>query len=344
MNPSHLLAIIQSRYHLEPIQKISRLTGGEWKTLWRLDGAQSAYVASLSHPTTTVDSLVYEHQLLDYLQAQLPQIPAPLLAQDGSSYFVEAGRIVSLFPLMPGNMADRDEGRLPAARFLATFHRIGLAYPNQSARPGIQPWAKWDWCAAEWTQIEEALASRSPTTSLVGQRLWQATGVWATQILERRAQIGQVRAHVQQWLAELAHTGRDLTHGLLHDDFHKKNVLMADGKVTALLDWDSCHPDWLVMDVANATWEFCLDRAAHTLNPHTARLFLQAYVEAGGPVPVSEFDLIIEFICCRRMIEIMDSLRGIVTGGTWDESPDYLVHNLLSLENLRTVRLDLADF
>jgi hypothetical protein len=32
-------------------------------------------------------------------------------------------------------------------------------------------------------------------------------------------------------------------------------------------------------------------------------------------------------------------LRGIATGEAWDESPDYLVHNLIALENLQAVRL-----
>jgi hypothetical protein len=66
---------------------------------------------------------------------------------------------------------------------------------------------------------------------------------------------------------------------------------------------------------------------------------LQAYATASGPVGEQETDLLIPLIRCRRMIEIMSSLRGIVTGGAWDESPNYLVHNLLSLENLQGIRL-----
>jgi Ser/Thr protein kinase RdoA (MazF antagonist) len=339
MNHLSLLETIQSRYSLEPIHQVSRLTGGEWKTLWRLEGAQTSYVASLSHPTASEESMLYEHRLLRHLQTRLPQAPAPILARDGSSYFVDQGRIVCLLPFMPGAMADGDQVWLPAARFLATFHRVGLTYPDQSARPGVPAWCDWDWCAAEWSWIEEALASTPATTTLAAQRFWQGTREWARQIIKRREQIASERAYFQRWLADLAGSHRNLTVGPLHDDYHGNNLLMEGERVTALLDWDGCHPDWLVLDVANATWEFCLDDQAHTLDHQAARRFLQAYAEAGGPVTQQEFELVIPFIRCRRMIEIMSSLRGIVSGGAWDESPDYLVHNLLALENLRGISL-----
>jgi Ser/Thr protein kinase RdoA (MazF antagonist) len=114
---------------------------------------------------------------------------------------------------------------------------------------------------------------------------------------------------------------------------------VADGEVTALLDWDGCHPDWLLFDLSNGIWEFCHDDESHTLVVKDAEAFLQTYAACGGPITGGEFDLIIEFIRCRRMIEILTALRGIATGAAWDESPDYLVHNLLSLENLRGSRL-----
>ena len=332
-----LVETIQARYGLEPIIQVSPLSGGEWKTLWRLDGAQRAYVASISHPTTAVESIAYEHRLLHYLHTQLPPVPAPLLAQDGSSYFVDEGRLVCLLPLMPGTMADGAAVRLPAARFLADFHRVGMDYPDRSPRPGVPTWHAWDWCAADWPLIEEALASRLATTNVVGQRFWQAAGEWAPQIRERREQIKAERAHFQQWLAELAHVTPLLTRGLVHDDYHDNNLLVEGERVTALLDWDGCHPDWLLLDLSNAAWEFCHDDEAHTLDPAAAQAFLQAYMEAGGPVTAQEVDLIIPFIRCRRMIEVLWSLHGMVTGGPWDESPDYLVHNLIALENLRSL-------
>ncbi len=333
------LELIRARYEIDPINQIAPLTGGEWKTLWRLDSARTAYVVSISHPTATVASITYEHRLLRFLHAQLPQVPAPLPERDGGSYVIEQGEIISVFPLMPGQMVDRDLARLPAARFLARFHQVGRTFPNQSARPGVSAWRDWDWSAAAWPAISVALANRPQTTNISRERFWQATGAWAPQIIERREQIVAERTHFQQWGADLAQSDRTLTSGLIHDDYHGNNLLLEDGQVTALLDWDGCHPDWLVLDVANGLWEFCQDKDTHALDVHAARSFLDAYVAAGGVVPEQEFDLLIPAIRCRRMIEIMASLQGIVLGEVWDESPDYLVHNLIALENLRGISL-----
>jgi Ser/Thr protein kinase RdoA (MazF antagonist) len=261
------------------------------------------------------------------------------LARDGSSYFVEQGRLVSLLPLLPGEMADGDQVCLVAADFLARFHRVGVGYPDRSPRPDVPAWREWDWCAAEWSQIEEALGSTPAATSTVGQRFWQACGAWASEISERRAQIRAERDHCQQWIADLTRWTRPLTVGPVHDDYHDNNLLVDEAQVTALLDWDGCHPDWLLWDVSNALWEFCHDDETHALVVKDAQDFLWAYTAAGGPVTAAEYELIIPFIRCRRMIEVLGSLHGIVTGGAWDESPDYLVHNLIALENLRGIRL-----
>ncbi len=335
----HLLALIHAHYALEPIIQVEPLTGGEWKRLWWLDGASASYVVSLSHPTTTVESIAYEHRLLHYLHAHLPQVPAPLLTRDGRSYFTDQGRIICLLPLMPGEMADGEQVHLLAARFLAHFHRVSVDYPDQSPRPGVAAWREWDWHAMAWPAIQAMLATSPETSDPIGQRFWQSCGEWAAAIAERRAQIAEERSYLQQWIADLARSDRPLTTGLLHDDFHGGNLLVADGEVTALLDWDGCHPDWLLFDLSNAIWEFCHDDDTHALVLKDAQAFLQAYAAAGGPVTEAEFALIIPFIRCRRMIEILTALRGIATGEAWDESPDYLVHNLLSLENLQGIRL-----
>lgn len=337
--PHQLVERIQSWYALEPFTAVEPLLGGEWKTLWRLDGAQQTYVLSLSHPTATAASVAYEHRLLHYLHAHLPQVPAPLLARDGSSYFVDQGRIVCLLPWMPGEMADGDGVHLAAARFLARFHQVSVGYPDLAPRPGVPAWHTWSWHAAAWPAIQAMLATPPETTEPIGRRFWQSCGEWAAAIANRRELIARERSHFQQWMAGLAYADRPLTAGLLHDDFHGGNLLMAEGKVTALLDWDGCHPDWLLFDLSNALWEFCSDDERHTLSLPAASAFLDEYTVVGGPVAEAEHDLIIPLIRCRRMIEILTALRGIATGEAWDDSPDYLLHNLIALENLQTVRL-----
>ena len=330
---------LHTRYEIEPITAVAPLAGGEWKTLWRLDGAQAAYVVSLSHPTTTVASMAYEHRLLHYLHVHLPQVPTPLSARDGSSFFVDQGRIACLFPWMPGEMAEGDNVHLLAARFLARFHQVSVCCPDLSPRPDVPAWREWDWHATAWPAIQVMLATTPETQDPIGRHFWDICGEWAAAIANRRQYIAHERSCFKRWIADLARSDRPLTTGLLHDDFHSGNLLMAEGEVTALLDWDGCHPDWLLFDLSNALWEFCSDDENHTLSMSDALAFLNVYAAAAGPVTTAEFDLIIPAIRCRRLIEILTALRGIATGEAWDESPDYLVHNLIALENLQTVRL-----
>ncbi|MCB0128542.1 MAG: phosphotransferase, partial [Caldilineaceae bacterium] len=299
---------LEERYPIGPVRQATALTGGEWKRLWRLECRDGAYVAAICHPTTTVASVAYEHRLLRELQAQLPQIPAPLVACDGSTYFVDEGQISTLLPLMPGTMAEDTETAPAAARFLAHFQAVGLSLADPGPRPGVPAWREWNWYADDWPQIAAMLATKPSATDTVGRRFWQSCGEWAAEIAARRRQIGEERAHFQRWIADLGKTAPP-TMGLVHDDYHGNNLLFADNTITALLDWDNCHPDWLLFDLSNAMWEFCHDDATHSLVVSDAQHFLQEYVDADGPLPAPEFALIVSFIRCRRMIEILGSLR-----------------------------------
>jgi Ser/Thr protein kinase RdoA (MazF antagonist) len=335
-----LAKLVASRYNTGQITQISPLTGGEWKTIFRITSKNGPLVLSIYHPSTTVESIEYEHALLRYLQPRLPQVPAPLIAVDGSSYFLDQGRFASVFPLMPGIPAKRETSRVPAARFLAEFQRVALTYPDHAARPHVPAWNAWDWGEPVWPAIQAQLASSPDRVTGATQRFWQEGGEWAQQIVAHRTQVQEERTHFQQWLAALPQTVPTLAFGLVHDDYYQNNLLIEGGTIRALLDWDGCHPDWMILDLATAVWEFCLDRSAHTLDVRHARTFLEEYQAAGGPISTQEFALILPFIRCRRIIEVISALQGVITGETWNEGhAEYMVHNLISLENLQNVTL-----
>jgi Ser/Thr protein kinase RdoA (MazF antagonist) len=343
MFPPDFFATLQARYALGKIYQSHRLEGGEWKTLLRIDCDRGAFVVSVSHPSAVREGVAYEHAFLRYLNARLPQIAAPLVAQDESTYFFADGRIVTLFPFIPGVIADRDQMRLPAARFLAQYHQAALDYPNRAARPDIPAWWCLDWDANyawHWPTVWTLLESTSATATGAAQRFWQGGGAWAKAIQARRDQIAAERAHFQVWLPQLAHSARPLRIAPIHDDYHRKNLLCNGGQITALLDWDGCHPDWLVFDLSLAIWEFCKDRTKTTMDHAQVQAFIGAYQMANGPVPARDFDLIIPLIRCRRIIEVLFSLQGIVNGDTWDEDfAEYAMGNLVALEKLNSASL-----
>lgn len=333
----HFFDLLQTRYGLDPIIQVGRLTGGEWKVLYRLTTARQALVVSISHPTTTIASVQYEHAFLHYLHSYLSEVPLPIAARDGSTWFVEAGRIVTLLPLMPGQIVDRDRSRLPAARLLARYHQVALTYPERTPRPDVPAWYAADWDQLwDWSGMQRLLHSTPTAPDKTIQHFWQAGAKWTAEIVARREQITQERSAIRQWMHQLAQSDPPLLLAPIHDDYHRKNLLLTGDTVTALLDWDGCHPDWLLLDLSVAAWEFCVDKRQHTLQLGQAQNFVDAYAQAGGPLRRNEHRLIIPLICCRRMIEILSDLQKAVTGDGWDaDCAEYLVHNLRSLENLR---------
>jgi Ser/Thr protein kinase RdoA (MazF antagonist) len=97
------------------------------------------------------------------MNARIPQVPAPLPAQDRTTYFHHAGRIISLFPLMPGQPLhkEREGERLAAARMLAQLHRVALTYPSLAPHPGRAPQAMLNWehnPMWDWPAIQTLLA------------------------------------------------------------------------------------------------------------------------------------------------------------------------------------------
>ncbi len=240
---------------------------------------------------------------------------------------------------MPGEIVDGDTLRLPAAQLLARFHRTALTYPNPAPRPGIPPLRDWNWHsnhAWHWPDVD-ALLNSTPATA---PKFWQASGHAAHTIIARRTQIADERTACARWVGHLIASQRPIAFGIIHDDFYERNLLVRHRRITALLDWDGCHPDWLMMDVSNAVWEFCQDQPAHTLDVGAARAFIDTYLAAGGPITCNELDLLIPFIRFRRVLETLSGLQNAIHGEQWDAGfADYAVHTLVALENLRRVVL-----
>jgi Ser/Thr protein kinase RdoA (MazF antagonist) len=136
----------------------------------------------------------------------------------------------------------------------------------------------------------------------------------------------------RNWVAHLVASGRKLQMAPTQEDYYSHNLLVQARQISGVVDWDECGPEWLAFELGWATWEFCSDKPTHRLNLAWTRRFLAAYREAGGPVPSGDFDLLLPFIRCVRIQEILFNLEQARLGQPW--SPAYMLHNLLSLENL----------
>lgn len=334
MISSQLIALLEEAYPIGSIQSMSPLSGGEWNQLFRLHCDCGAFVLRRSHPTTTVDNLTYEHRAMYFMNLQIPEVPTPIATHDGSTYLCHDDWLVTLFPWMPGRMLDRDKEAecLNAAKMLARLHKAGVAYPNVSARPNYPPLSELNWDHNRlwrWSEVETLLFQ--PANAFLKLAHDPAQRAAAEQIFARRFLIVQEREACRDWITAVRSSGRSLCFGLMQGDYWRNNLLVNEGEVCAVLDWDDCQGEWLVYELGRALWEFCKDSRQHTLNWQKAVHFLKAYQAASGPVPAAEFDLLLPCICCVRVIELLLGLQQAPQVGL----EAHLLHHLLALENLR---------
>jgi Ser/Thr protein kinase RdoA (MazF antagonist) len=192
-------------------------------------------------------------------------------ALDGSTWFWHQGRPVWLVPWAPGGPAGPADRRAVAA-FLGRLH----ACPVQlSARPGHDRLLK-----LPLPPLREYPA---------------AFGPWLTLL-------ARARAELTEFIGWLEQERRPVT-GLTHNDIFEGNVLVNQGRLSAVLDWEEADVDWLVWDLASSLWPFCADR--DRLDQVAVTEFLHSYRAAGGLVPPDEDDLIVRLVRTRRVLEVL---------------------------------------
>jgi Ser/Thr protein kinase RdoA (MazF antagonist) len=106
------------------------------------------------------ESVRWEHALLRFLAEEIDQVVEPLVALDGSTFYVDDGSVVSLFPFLDGEELRSHEARfrheLPT--MLARLHRRAQAWPVADHRPGLpslreRNWDRNDWW--DWSVVEK---------------------------------------------------------------------------------------------------------------------------------------------------------------------------------------------
>jgi Ser/Thr protein kinase RdoA (MazF antagonist) len=115
--------------------------------------------------------------------------------------------------------------------------------------------------------------------------------------------IADARQEAIELIARTART-RKITRGVTHNDIFPGNVLLQDGQVTALLDWEEADLDWLVWDLACSMGPFC-STPAGDLDISAKQDFLDSYRAASGRVPPQEDDLIVPLLRVKRILEVL---------------------------------------
>ena len=297
--PDGLVPELRRRYRLGKLGPAERLTGGYANDVFGLASATGPVVVRVKYPPVDPASIRWEHDLLALLAARVPEVPAPLAARDGTTFFRHGRFAVWLLPHLPGSPARAADPRHgeEVARLLARVHSVGT----------------------------RGLAPRPRHARLRDLPFPEVAGL-PSELADRLPRLAELREETMRLVRELTDSGRPLTTGVVHGDVFPGNVLVHHERASALLDWEEADLDWQAYDLAIAAWFFCrtgaeLDRAA------LAR-FIAAYRGGGGTVPPAEDDLLVPFIRVKRVLEVLRAPTDRHVD--WDEQ----LENLRAAESL----------
>lgn len=103
--------------------------------------------------------------------------------------------------------------------------------------------------------------------------------------------------------------GRNLPQQLIHGDLHYDNVLVADGKVTGLLDFEYCAVDWRAMELA-----ICLSKYAGETNAlDLFDTFTRGFAKH-GILTEAEIEMVPELIILRVLSNVVFFVGRTLTG------------------------------
>jgi homoserine kinase type II len=194
-----------------------------------------------------------EARLLLHLAAAGVSTPAPVPARDGVMVRALAGKAAAIFPWVDGDMLCLPSVTPSAAREVGVaLARMHLAGPPAPA-PGVAPLG-----AGRFGPVDLAARCDRVATS---------------RDAEAREQAEPLR---QAMLAIAARRRADLPTGLVHGDLFRDNVLWHEGRIAALLDFESAHKGPFAYDIAVTilSWSF---REAFDLD--VARAIVSGYRE-----------------------------------------------------------------
>jgi Ser/Thr protein kinase RdoA (MazF antagonist) len=201
-----------------------------------------------------LESVRWEHDLLEFLAAEVPEIVAPIRARDGTTFLLAPdGLVVSVVPFVDGIHMKRRGARVRSQLppLLGRIHTRAKRWPVARQRPAQPAFSELDW----------------------ERNLW-----WDWALLEPSPVLVRTLARTRDWVADAPPLERCAIHG----DFHPGNVLAVQGRPVAVLDWSFARLDWPAFDLACVVGLLALRRDG-SIDREVAERTLAAYANAGGP-------------------------------------------------------------
>jgi len=226
------LADVAAAFELGPVLAHETIAAGTINSNFAVQTDRARWFVRVNEGKAE-DDVAWEARLVAALAAGGVTTPAPVLARDGRPYAPLGTKFVSVFPWRTGRHLAPDEvtpelaGRLGAA--LAQLHRVGLELPVAWRRPSIYD--------------HEHLVARFAGFAGHGDPAL----AHAISVLREELAIA----------ADAAAVRAAATHGIIHGDLFRDNVLWEGGEVTAILDFEQASGGSLAYDLGVCINDWC---------------------------------------------------------------------------------------
>ncbi len=229
------LAEVATAFELGAVRSHHTIAAGTINSNFSVETDRGRWFVRVNEGKAEVD-VAWEARLVTALAAGGVVTPSPVIAQDGRPYAPlasERGKWVSVFPwrtghhLAPDQVTPERADQLGAA--LAQLHLVGAELPVGWRRGSIY-------------DHDHLIARFSRFQSTVDPALAHATAI-----------LGEELAIT----CEQAAIRRRATHGIIHGDLFRDNVLWDAGEVTAILDFEQASAGSLAYDLAVCINDWC---------------------------------------------------------------------------------------
>jgi Ser/Thr protein kinase RdoA (MazF antagonist) len=232
-----------------------------------------------------VRSVRWEHDLLRFLAADVPEVVAPIRARDGTTFLTRGRSVISVFPFVEGRHMKRKGSRVRAQlpRLLGRVHKRASEWPVRHQRPGQPSFRELDWQTNLW---------------------------WDWDLIQPTPVLARTFDRTREWVADSPR----LTRCAIHGDFHPGNVLALNGRPVAVLDWSFARLDWPAFDLACVVGLLALERDG-SIDPEVADRALAAYSDTGGP---GEHSALVPLLRLFFLAVSLFSLTRRARGQSWN--------------------------
>ena len=211
--------------------------------------------------------VAWEGDLVVALAARGVPAPVPLEARDGARVLRHRGLLVSAFPWQPGEHraagAVRPGDAAEVGAVLARIHLAGLELPRAMRRPSIYDHAH------------------------IKGRFESFRGSGDPALAEAIAVLGDELA----WLDTCAGARHAATHGVIHGDLFRDNVLFEGDRLVGVLDFEQASAGSFAYDLAVAINDWAWDGRPR---PEIARALIAGYEAVRPLAPADRAALPIE--------------------------------------------------